>query len=477
MFKGKVDVSNYDLKDYFYNYIFYGRIVRNDYFDCDSEYYYVDELCQGRSALKRYASLSIESTDSIKILLLSDLHLGDKDFETENLISRVYSLAEENGVTVCMILGDVFGEGKSSFADSSHLLQSLKSFRKIVPESRQIKTFCIKGNHDEKFDSTYVPSYFDHIDYCDFRQLSFLKNNFYALPKTDIEVSFKSRGIKDKVIVDSIMTTVYNIQNHIYYEIFKDVPLDHLFSLREQVILEMSLKEDNKDNYLSSSIQIIKNCKFQDIIKFLLLRKLVLKGTSNYQSFTVGDLLSPEDFQEFENSVTLGQVVSFYTHEEVIDDRLVVAISNSDIYQFIQQDIYDKDFLVLFSHKLNVSTFDSEIKISQASDIINHEKWIESTYDLFVSGHLHQGFIYGTSLENYGDKNIFYVNVPSTSKINLGGVVAYILDINYVDNSIDNLAVHPISSDLSENVSLNGEIVWNLKKKNKKLLKEYNVCR
>ena len=93
-------------------------------------------------------------------------------------------------------------------------------------------------------------------------------------------------------------------------------------------------------------------------------------------------------------------------------------------------------------------------KINSVDDLSDLEKWISNDYKLLISGHLHQGIIY--SANNYDNKEIIYLGVPSLSKINLNKAIAYILELDK-----DKINVSVLSTDSSlkiieiENIDLN----------------------
>lgn len=86
------------------------------------------------------------------------------------------------------------------------------------------------------------------------------------------------------------------------------------------------------------------------------------------------------------------------------------------------------DIPMHFSHRLYVNKLYRTVKIQNLSDIEKNVKDAYCDYPLYFSGHLHQGLLYSCN-DGWNNKQLF-VNVPSTSSLNTGNVVAYIIKIN-----------------------------------------------
>lgn len=473
----KVDIKNYDLEKLYYDYILFYKLIRKDYFNKESEYFLVDEAIQGRSALSKFCSLNCDYSKNMKILLLSDLHLGNKDFEDKELLQNLYDFAYQNGVTSCMILGDIFGENSDGIINEECFARTLDSFREFFPESDTIKTFAIKGNHDEKFDNFQLLDYIKSgIDYVDFRQLQFLKSNFYPLPIQTINVNFSNRGIKDNYIIDKLLHDVYIIQSHLSYQYMRQCMVRDILTFGDDIIIKTMIEKYEKNhNLFVSSLSIIQNTPYEQLIKNLLIRKLCLLNIRDYQDLTISDVLTYDDVTEYENNITLGQLVSYYGKTKIDDKRTVSSLTTEEIINFIHKNMFHSGFIASFSHRLNISIFDREVIINKAEDIVEHEEWMDPSCDLYVSGHLHKGFIYGTCLEKYKNKNVLYLNCPSSSKINIGGVVGYILDIRYLEDKMEELVVKPIMSDFERRLFFGEPVCWKVNEKNQRVLRKYNL--
>ncbi len=120
-----------------------------------------------------------------------------------------------------------------------------------------------------------------------------------------------------------------------------------------------------------------------------------------------------------------------------------------------------QDIEVLFSHKLYVSTILREKKLKSLDDM-NVEDWMKkSNYQILISGHLHCGFLY--SEENM---NHLFLGVPSTSNRNIGGVVAYVVSMNYESELPSKMEITALNSDNDCHILKGETFEWNFRGEN-----------
>ena len=121
-----------------------------------------------------------------------------------------------------------------------------------------------------------------------------------------------------------------------------------------------------------------------------------------------------------------------------------------------------------FSHRLHMSALAPDLKMEELEDIKRKmDDWgeclLESNYDVMVSGHMHVPFIY-TNPNYWHTKDNLYLGVPSTSELNKGGVVAYLVFIYPESNCME---ISFLGCDGDYNIFEKDRITWNLKGDNK----------
>lgn len=120
-----------------------------------------------------------------------------------------------------------------------------------------------------------------------------------------------------------------------------------------------------------------------------------------------------------------------------------------------------------FSHRLYVSWIRPDVKIFNLQDLTQEKRWLNDRYDVLWSAHLHNGFIHPTSVPLVPGKEIIYLGVPSTSKYNLGKIVAYLSHLHYEDGSICSLDVDFLRCDNNYHITKEEGIHWNFSGNNK----------
>lgn len=165
----------------------YGKIVRDDYWNKESIYKYIEDQYYHDSSFSRhYYSFEVDDNKNKKFLLISDTHIGDPNLENFELLQNIYTFAKRQGVEVCFHLGDVFS-GKC-IDSSKKILCPFESFEKNYPN--EIKTFALIGNHDKKNNTLFYDSALSY-DYA-LRQTTRYVSNFYVIPRKYWQAKFSN---------------------------------------------------------------------------------------------------------------------------------------------------------------------------------------------------------------------------------------------------------------------------------------------
>lgn len=126
-----------------------------------------------------------------------------------------------------------------------------------------------------------------------------------------------------------------------------------------------------------------------------------------------------------------------------------------------------------FDHRLYKSGLFTNMKINELEDI-DKEKMrfcemgldgmmLESDYQVLISGHLHQGFIYPDK-DYYNRYDVLYLGVPSTSNVCIKKAVGYLLYMYPESNSME---ISVLGCDNNLNIYEIDRIEWNFKRENK----------
>ena len=116
-----------------------------------------------------------------------------------------------------------------------------------------------------------------------------------------------------------------------------------------------------------------------------------------------------------------------------------------------------------FNHEFFLSFMQENVKINSLDELAENSRFLDYNYDILISGHLHQGFIY--SIPNpYKDEDNIYLSVPSTSTINIGKAVGYVVELS--EDGLD-MEISVLGSDEFANIHEIDRISWNFQKKSK----------
>ena len=225
-------------------------------------------------------------------------------------------------------------------------------------------------------------------------------------------------------------------------------------------------------------------------------------GNGANKCFLTGDILQGKTNGNLSKEEMLAQLNSFissYPNPSFYEMATYASIGNHDetihgYFQLrrnlVQEAIYDlrglntylPSFYVIpresfridfsnvpmhFSHRLYISWLRPNVRIVGLDELDCERRWLNDYYDVLWSGHLHRGFIYTTDVPLVSGKQIIYLGVPSTSKYNLGRVVAYISHLHYNQGVVRSMDVDLLRCDSNYHIIKEEEIHWDFSRNNK----------
>ena len=123
-----------------------------------------------------------------------------------------------------------------------------------------------------------------------------------------------------------------------------------------------------------------------------------------------------------------------------------------------------------FSHKLYIDSLHKNHMINSVDDILSMEEKSFCQYPVCISGHLHKGLLCND--KDFFDNDHLYIGVPSTSNLNIGNVVAYIIDLN-VESDIKYVDISAIYAKEDSSIYIGETFSHCLNQKNKVFKKEF----
>lgn len=200
-----------------------GRIIKDDFWDGESKYHYVEPYRQDSSYTKSYYSFRVDNNQNKKILLVADTHIGNPEFENFKLLRRVYEKGIALGANKCFHLGDIFTGRHGDYSDEQ-IEKQLESFIEKYPNPKktEMMTYALLGNHDE-----WIRGSIQHISkyreayYYDFRCLSSYIPSFYAFQRDKWQTDFGD------------ISTLFSHRLYISW-IYPEKRLNHLEEIEEE---------------------------------------------------------------------------------------------------------------------------------------------------------------------------------------------------------------------------------------------------
>lgn len=202
------NIDNYTLKE-LTNVLVYlssisGSMIHKDYLSKESEYKLLDRYYQLSSLSEHYTDLKIGS-DSVRILLISDTHIGNNNLEDLELISETYNFALNDKIEVVFHLGDVF-EGLSKINENQILEEYKRQIDLFIEKyPNNIRTISLLGNHDRTMHELYQrrvhPSF-------DLRTLSYYKDKFTLLPRSYLTLNDKPIHFSHRLYLNTLIRDI-----------------------------------------------------------------------------------------------------------------------------------------------------------------------------------------------------------------------------------------------------------------------------
>ena len=123
-----------------------------------------------------------------------------------------------------------------------------------------------------------------------------------------------------------------------------------------------------------------------------------------------------------------------------------LTLLNPNFYMFPQDTLVTKfgNEKIHFSHRVYLNWILPSMCLDCLEDIEKFKPYFPgSNYNISISGHVHQAFIY-TALDPIRQKNNLYIGVPSTSKKNSNDTAALLMNLHYKDNNLAKLDIVPL---------------------------------
>ena len=174
----------------------YKRIVRNEYWDKETEYEYLDRILWEHRSQEVHYSFVDDCFCEKRFLMISDTHIGNDKLFNSKLLHNIYDYAIKNGAAKCFHMGDLFEgchELLGNFYDltprkvdafEKDFCRQVNLFKNEYPKTNlnEFKTYCLIGNHDEAMDR-----FLKYRNWCcasDLRKISIYNPSFYMFPRS-----------------------------------------------------------------------------------------------------------------------------------------------------------------------------------------------------------------------------------------------------------------------------------------------------
>lgn len=122
---------------------------------------------------------------------------------------------------------------------------------------------------------------------------------------------------------------------------------------------------------------------------------------------------------------------------------------------------------VNFSHPLYINWLIRDHKLHKIEELEEMECWLDEDHQVQISGHLHRGIIYTVTDHTRIHEDKIFLGVPSTSQINLGRTVGYLVTLNQTKDEIESLNITLLNSDLNRTIHEEETFNWSFTNNNK----------
>lgn len=203
-----------------------GLIVKDDFWNKESEYHILNSRQENSVYSRNYYSYTVDNEENkdLTFLLISDTHIGNKEIEDFKLLDKVYDKAIALGIKKCFHLGDIFAGKQKEIPTQDELLYQLNSFINNYPSptKEELQTIALIGNHDE-----WIHGFFDIIKNIQLEYLYDLRNltdfipSFYTIPRSswttdisDIAFHFEHRLYHSVMVRNLFLTKLDDFEKH-----------------------------------------------------------------------------------------------------------------------------------------------------------------------------------------------------------------------------------------------------------------------
>jgi len=126
-----------------------------------------------------------------------------------------------------------------------------------------------------------------------------------------------------------------------------------------------------------------------------------------------------------------------------------------------------------FGHRLYINPFERRKILHHVDEIDGDIKKVSNDYSVCICGHLHNGLLF-VDTDKYGRDKCF-ITVPSTSSLNIGGVIGFNIDLINSDGSLEKMIITELRSDNGSDVYEGESYEYKFKEKNPVLRKEFHI--
>ena len=126
-----------------------------------------------------------------------------------------------------------------------------------------------------------------------------------------------------------------------------------------------------------------------------------------------------------------------------------------------------------FGHRLYINPLERRKILHHVDEIDGDIKNLSNDYSVCINGHLHNGLLFIDSDRNGNDK--CFITVPSTSLLNVGGVVGFNIDLINSFNEIDKMIITELRTDDGISIYEGESYEYKFKENNPVFRKEFRI--
>ena len=126
-----------------------------------------------------------------------------------------------------------------------------------------------------------------------------------------------------------------------------------------------------------------------------------------------------------------------------------------------------------FGHRLYINPLERRKILHHVDEIDGSIKELGNDYSVCICGHLHAGLLF-VDTDSYGRDKCF-ITVPSTSSLNVGGVVGFNIDLVNSYGELDKMIITELRCDNGYDIYEGESYEYSFKEKNPVLRKEFHI--